>query len=439
MKKIILLAAATLLIGWHTTSVRAVDRFHNGPQSSKSRPDLHHPRAVRPEHPFASQDQQAQRRATASAAITWVACPLEAQSLGAMCGTLPVPLDRRHPKEKKINIYFELYLHTNRGPAESAILFNNGGPGGGTTDTDDRALAFTLLGQNLDAHDVLLIDDRGRGQSAPIDCQEIQHGLADTAQAVTDCAAQLSDAASWYGTGDVAMDTDAVRAALGYDKVDYWGGSYGGEDVTAYATRFGQHLRSIVLDAPQGTPGLGAFSLDGYSARATSREIRLGCQRSPTCAMDHPDPDAEFEWLIQAVRSKPLQGDAYDANGSLIHVQLDEGALLFVAIYPIGHFVTTSELLAAANSLSRGDPAPLLRLGAEMPASLVADYGDPTSFSAGDYFATLCVDAHQPWDWSEPLSERERQFADAVANLPINHFAPFSKAAGTSLAVSFEK
>jgi len=74
-----------------------------------------------------------------------------------------------------------------------------------------------------------------------------------------------------------------------------------------------------------------------------------------------------------------------------------------------------------------------------MPASLVADYGDPTSFSAGDYFATLCVDAHQPWDWSEPLSERERQFADAVANLPINHFAPFSKAAGTSLAVSFEK
>jgi pimeloyl-ACP methyl ester carboxylesterase len=45
------------------------------------------------------------------------------------------------------------------------------------------------------------------------------------------------------------MDTDAVRAALGYDKVDYWGSSYGGEDVTAYATRFGQHLRSIALDA----------------------------------------------------------------------------------------------------------------------------------------------------------------------------------------------
>src|SRR5262249_39776135 len=147
MKKLILLAAAILLIGWHTTSVRAVDRLHNVPESSKPRPDPRHLRAVRPQHPFASQDQQAQPRATASAAITWVACPPEAQSLGAMCGTLPVPLDRRHPKEKKINIYFEVYLHTNPGPAESAILFNNGGPGFGTTDTDDRDLAFTLLGQ----------------------------------------------------------------------------------------------------------------------------------------------------------------------------------------------------------------------------------------------------------------------------------------------------
>jgi pimeloyl-ACP methyl ester carboxylesterase len=45
--------------------------------------------------------------------------------------------------------------------------------------------------------------------------------------------AQLGTTASRHGTGDIAKDTDAVRAALGYDKVDYHGGSYGGEDVTA--------------------------------------------------------------------------------------------------------------------------------------------------------------------------------------------------------------
>jgi pimeloyl-ACP methyl ester carboxylesterase len=443
MKKLILLAAVTSLTGGHVASVRAVDSLHSVPELSKSRPDSRHRRGVQPQHSLASHDKQAQRRATASTAITWVACPPEAQDFGAMCGTLPVPLDRRHPKGKKLNIYFEVYLHTNPGAAESAILTNFGGPGNGTTDL--RALAVALFGQNLDAHDFLLIDDRGRGLSAPIDCEELQHGLADFAQAETDCAAQLGDATSWYGTGDVAMDTDAVRAALGYDKVDYWGGSYGGEDVTAYATRFGQHLRSIVLDAPEGTPALKAFSLDGNSARATSREIRLGCQRSPNCAMDHSNPDAELDQLIQAIRSKPLQGNAYDANGTLIQVQLDEGALLFLAIYTTGHFVSTGELLAAGNSLSHGDPGPLLRLGAEAPlggggdSPLVTDFGDPTSFSAGDYLASMCVDAHQPWDWSEPVYERERQFVDAIANLPINHFAPFSKPAGTDLSVSLEK
>src|SRR5215469_7561238 len=166
MEKLILLAAATLFIGGHTTSLRAVDRFHSVPESSKARPALRHPRGVQLQHSLASHKQQAQRRATASTAITWMACSPEAQDLGAMCGTLPVPLDRRHPKEKKINIYFEVYLHTNPGPPESAILFNNGGPGLGTTVL--RADALALLGQNVDAHDVLLIDDRGRGLSAPI-------------------------------------------------------------------------------------------------------------------------------------------------------------------------------------------------------------------------------------------------------------------------------
>src|SRR6516162_4097222 len=369
-----------------------------------------------------------------------VQCQGNAQLLGAACGNLPVPLDRQHPAGAKIGIYFELYSHTNPGPAESAILVNPGGPGLGTTPF--RALILTVLAQNLDAHDFLLIDDRGRGFSAAINCAELQHGTAAFEKAESDCAAQLGDADSLYGTGDVAMDTDAVRAALGYDKVDYWGGSYGGEDVTAYATRFGGHLRSIILDAPMGTPGLKAFLLDGNEARSTVREIRLDCLRSPTCSADHSNPDAEFVRLIQLIRSDPIQGWAYDPNGNPVLVTMDEAALVYLAIYaPIfeyGKFVGTGELLAAGESLSHGDPAPLLRLGAEV-VPLVTDYGDPTSSSQGAYYATLCADAHVPWVWSAPALERIQQFTDAVSALPPDYFAPFSKAAGTSLGVSVEQ
>ena len=374
---------------------------------------------------------------TASPDVIWVQCPPEAQSFGGTCGTLPVPFDRRLPDGATINIYFEVYSHTNTGAAESAILLNTGGPGVGTTSVL-RAEAQLLFGANLDAHDILLIDDRGRGFSAAIDCGELQHGTAAFADAEADCAAQLGVADNLYGSGDVAMDTEAVRAALGYDKVDYWGASYGGEDVTAYATRFGQHLRSIVLDAPEGTPGLRAFLLDGNEARSTARAVRLVCGRSPTCSPDHPDPDAEFAELTEAIRNAPLRGTARDIDGNQVQVTLDEAALLYLAINETGNFVSTGEILAAGQSLSHGDAAPLLRLGAEV-TPLVTDYGDPTTYSQGDYFATLCVDSYEPWSWSAPTHQRKTQFASAASELSPDHFAPFSNTAGTSLEVSFEK
>jgi hypothetical protein len=136
------------------------------------------------------------------------ACVQEAADLGAVCGYVNVPFDRKHPKQGTIPIYFELYVHSGPGPAESAILVNFGGPG--ATTTGFRSDDFNLFGRNLDVHDMLLIDDRGRGFSAALgvtNCLEVQHGTAPWDQALADCAAELGKAASWYGTGDVAQDT----------------------------------------------------------------------------------------------------------------------------------------------------------------------------------------------------------------------------------------
>jgi len=367
---------------------------------------------------------------TASPNIVWVQCPPEAQSLGATCGRLPVPLDRHHPDGKKIRIYFELYFHANSGAAESAVLANGGGPG--FTTTGLRSLWLPMFAPNMDVHDVLLIDDRGRGMSEAIDCKALQHGLGPTLDdEAADCAAQLGDAASFYSTGDIAVDTDAVRAALGYDKVDYYGASAGGVDVTSYATRFGNHLRSLILDSPWGTPGLVLFAGPYYDSLASPRSVRLDCLRSPTCAIDHPNPDAEFTRLIGDVRKHAVQGYAHDANGNLVPVDFDEIALADLIPNPTGNFVSTGELLAAHASLSQGDAAPLLRLGAEGVFPLVSDSGDPTIFSYGGG-ATGCVTIEVPYEWSVPPQTRLTQFAEAVSDLPPAYFKPFSKAAATS-------
>jgi len=187
-----------------------------------------------------------------------------------------VPLDRTHPEGGNIQVYFEIYPHTNSGPAQSAILVNFGGPGVGTT-TSEAGFAQFLFGPNLDVHDLVLIDNRGQGFSTAVDCEELQHGTAPFAPSEADCAAQLGDAASRYGSGDIAEDTEAVRAALGYDKVDYFGASYGGMDVTAFATRFGKHLRSIVLDAPLGTPAVNQFARLQFRTHTDPRMVRLAC------------------------------------------------------------------------------------------------------------------------------------------------------------------
>ena len=151
-----------------------------------------------------------------------------------------------------------------------------------------RLTARFLYAANMDVHDLLLIDDRGTGLSADIDCEPLQHGTAPFAQSVAECANQLGDAASFFGRAANAEDVDAVRTALGYDKIDYHGGSYGGLDVAAYATRFGEHLRSIILDAPSGTPVLEPFALQHFETDKDPLMVKLDCLRSPTCSVDHP-------------------------------------------------------------------------------------------------------------------------------------------------------
>jgi pimeloyl-ACP methyl ester carboxylesterase len=391
-----------------------------------------------------------------------------------------VPLDRAHPNNGTIPIFFELYTHSSAGPPQSAILVNFGGPGTATTQGFFRDRALFLFGPNLDVHDLLLVDDRGRGLSGTIDCPPLQHGTEPFAQAEGDCATQLGPAASRYGTGDIAQDTDAVRAALGYDKVDYFAVSNGGADVSAYATRYGAHLRSIVLDGPVGTPALDPFVSAHDQAHADSRMVRLACTYSPTCRADHADaeedlncteaagcdanqsraqanrnctdappstcdadrssPAAELRWLVRHIRAHPLAGDAYDANGNLVHVRIDEAYLLWYIIhhptlpFPAPDFLLTGEVVAAATAFRQGDPAPLLRLGAEgFFPSPGGENGDPTIFSEGAVYATSCVDANEPWNWSAAVPGRQAQYDEAVRALPPDYFAPFSKGAATGL------
>lgn len=374
--------------------------------------------------------------ATATSNAVQVQC---AENLGAVCGTVSVPLDRHDPTGAKIGIHFELFVHWASGPAESAILWNGGGPGGGSTDPVDTRAALTVLGPDLDRHDLLLIDDRGTGYSNTIICPPLQYGTEPFAQAEASCAAQLGPSTSRYASGEVPLDVEDVLAALGYGKVDYYVSSAGGNDAVAYLTRFGSRLRSLVMDAPSFVVGQSALSTVELQAHASARKTILSCTYSPTCRADHDNPSADLNWLVATLRAHPVAGHAYDANGNLTNVLVDESQLLFSIIDNTpGNFVATGEVLAAARSLHQGDAAPLLRLEAEsffaFPSGV--NYGDPTMFSVGAEAAIGCADLLVPWSWSASTAERAEQYSDAVESLPSNAFAPFSKSAAGTLPYS---
>ena len=337
---------------------------------------------------------------------------------GATCGTVSVPLDWGYPGGASLPIAYELFAH--RGSAEPAagtLVPLAGGPGGSNT-------AFPndwqrIYGPLLERFDLLLVDNRGTGGSGAIDCPALQHqGM--TAEAVAACAAGVGPQRDFYRSANVARDLDAVRAALGIERIDLYGFSWGSVQARAYAARFGDHLRSLVLDSSGQDLDVVAWASE--RARLYRDQVALLCRRSPTCRSTDRDPRARVAALVARVRRHPVTGRAYDGQGTRRRVRVDERVLWSAFFGP-----ALVQFPAVAAAFARGDRAPLLRLGAEHPLPTAAgDRGDPTSFSLGDNLAVLCNEQRFPWDWSAPPSARRAQWDAAFAALGPGRFGPFS-------------
>ena len=295
--------------------------------------------------------------------------------------------------------------------------------------TGDRDFwAFYALASLTDTRDLVLIDQRGTGLSGAIDCPDLQNGWNSVEELRTDirrCGRSLGGDADRYGTGDIALDIEAVRKALGYDRINYFGGSYGSVVEQAYASRFADHLRSMVLDAglPVDDPDhrfpWGLDVPDTYV-----RDVVLMCQRAPSCAAEHHDPASLFDALARRLDRHPVSGWGRDAFGNRRHVTIDQFGLALIA----GAGALNQGEIAAATValLAHDDEAPLLRLGAES-IFWPGDAGDPRFFSAGANWATWCTDQSFGFDRTAPRAVRQQQFEASWAALPADAVTPFTK------------
>jgi pimeloyl-ACP methyl ester carboxylesterase len=345
-----------------------------------------------------------------------------------LCGSVSVPLDRAEPDGEQLEIAFYVQPHSDAStPAAEPVFVTPGGPGRNVwIDGKDPIASIASLTAN---HDIVAVATRGTGASGAIDCADFQSGFSSLRELRSDttaCGAQLGDDADRYGGGDVAMDVDAVREALGFETIDYYGFSYATVDAQAYAARFPERLHAVVLDSglPVSDEELAFFWGLGVPETLV-RVPALYCELDLACSAEFPKAEADLRRMIEAIGQHPLEGTDADAAGIPADLVVDQTAVAYL----LGSipYLSPTDLLEAASALENRNPAPLLRLVHRFPPFIPDGDGLPTDFSSGDSAARSCNDQDAVWNRSDPPAAREHALAAELDALPANAFAPFTK------------
>ena len=346
----------------------------------------------------------------------------------AWCGTLERALDPRGTVSGVVPVHFEYYRHLDAGPASGTLVATEGGPGFAATESRSSYLALyqPLRGKR----DLVIMDNRGTGKSAAIDCPELQREPSLSEASVAACGARLGATAPFYSTTLATDDLAAVLDALGAGAIDLYGDSYGTFFAQVFAVRHGERVRSLVLD---GAYPLGSGEYAWYPAYAPAMrdKFNLACERSPACSALPGNSMSHIEPALRLLRGQPFAATAQDLKGKPRHFIADAGALAIVMFGSAPALATVRELDAAARAYVSGDRAPLLRLMAESGVSISStpESTAPQSFSAGLAAAVMCQDAPQIYDMAlsptQRRLERDRAVAEREAQAPET-YAPFT-------------
>ncbi|MFT3916964.1 MAG: alpha/beta hydrolase [Anaeromyxobacteraceae bacterium] len=247
-----------------------------------------------------------------------------AQRVAARCGTLDVPLVEPAPGEAVPAGARTLTLRVavagaEGSPAPDAVFVLAGGPGQAATEVYPQlAKAFQRIQRK---RDVVLVDQRGTGGSGKLECPEVPQPAVgrplspeEQRRVVGACAAALAKRTDLdaYDTVTFVRDLERVRAALGYEKVDLVGFSYGTRAAQVYAREFPDRVRALVLDgvAPMSMKIGDTFEPDGQAA---IEKLVGRCAAEPGCKARFPDLRKDVEGLLARLAAAPVKVEVRDA------------------------------------------------------------------------------------------------------------------------------
>ena len=247
---------------------------------------------------------------TTPSALELEPCRLPGTSIKAKCGALEVPENPQVTDGKQIAIHFAVLPALADNARPDPLFMFSGGPGQAAIEGFAPSLPY--FGKVRRNRDIVLIDQRGTGTSAPLQCQQGESLLQQEQELqpealkvyVEECLQQLPGDPRFYTTEITVGDFDKVRQALGYDQVNVLGVSYGTRVAQTYLRRFPNIVRSAVLDGVVPTD-LILGSEHAEKLQQALQAIFNRCEKELECGKRFPDLEQKLELLIDRSETKP--------------------------------------------------------------------------------------------------------------------------------------
>ncbi|HXF40369.1 MAG TPA: alpha/beta hydrolase, partial [Blastocatellia bacterium] len=249
--------------------------------------------------------------------LTLTPCGFSSLTKDAGCAKYEVFEDRAAKTGRKIALNIVIVPALSAKPAPDPIFVLAGGPGQGAASVVKAAGDYLIKLRR--ERDIVFIDQRGTGESNPLNCNfvankdEMRGYFIDgmTVENLRECRALLEKLANLelYTTPIAVDDFDEVRAALGYDKINLHGGSYGTFSGLVYIRQHGDRVRTAMLEGV--TPVDAKIYLPFAKGVEHSLERMFGdCAADKECNASLPNLRTEFKELTGKLDKQPAAFEA---------------------------------------------------------------------------------------------------------------------------------
>ncbi|HCR71103.1 MAG TPA: alpha/beta hydrolase [Anaerolineae bacterium] len=229
------------------------------------------------------------------------------RQIDAECGVLIVPEDRANPEGRQIELHVAVIPAIKRNPQPDPLFMLAGGPGQSAIEAFPAMIS--LLRQIHEDRDIVLVDQRGTGKSNPLRCLDEEDEELESEEVVDklkDCPDTLDADLRFYNTEIAMTDLDEVRVALGYDKINIYGASYGSRAAITYLRMFPEHVRTVTLDSVV-DPSFVLFMTSAQDGQAALESLFARCENDEACRITFPKLRSEFNSLLSRLEESPAE------------------------------------------------------------------------------------------------------------------------------------